>query len=340
MDLTVLIPTYQRPQELHRCLDALSALKTTVSFEVLVGIDGGKHESANVEVPERIRDRTRVVEFEKIGCVMVRRELLAIAQGRVILWYNDDSCAQPGLLETHLAIHDHTTPRIVIGKAFWRPVEQPTLFDRLVQDSDLVFFRQPATTEPVQIGYRDCYGLNMSFPLDAAMQSGGVPELQNVYGYEDVEIAYRMQQAGVELWYAPDAKVMHDHRYLPLDVHRREYLLGRSAWAFTQVNPEFACELFRCDLRDSSVTERFLGMIEQQWHDALRIEKSFLSLDQISPDAVDESILPILAEHWVLLKRLLWRWGVLDAQRGIPSRWSRISETSPESVLCASPDPV
>lgn len=337
MELSVLIPTYRRPDKLEKCLRALLPQIDPSRHEIIVGIDGGERQ----DLPEELVGSARFIDFPKVGYIAVRRALMELANGRIVLWMNDDSYASPTLVSAHLKSHHQCSdPRIVVGHSIWKPVVEPTLFDRLVQESDLVFFGRGGKDQLTQLGFRDCYGLNMSFPKELAGRLGGVPQMPDVYGYDDIELAYRMIHAGAAAIFEPTACIVHDHRYEPLSVHRREYLLGRAAWAYANVNPTFAAELFRLELGDIATLDRFESVIQLEWRDALRIERSFMGLAELPPAVVHADLLPVLAEQWVLLKRLLWRWGVLDASRGIESRWSLLAETSPDQVLRAASIPV
>lgn len=334
MDLSVLIPTYRRPGGIDRCLSELAKQVGDASFEVIIGLDGDPAETPEPRVPNELAAQTRLMRPGRVGLPILRAQLLSAATGSIVLWLNDDAYPQPGLLTAHLRTHSASDlPLVVGGRACWFPVEHPTLFDRLVQHSDLVFFRQTDDGGIQDSDYRNCYGLNMSFPRERALDAGGVACVEEHYGYEDIELVWRLSRAGTRCVYHSGALVLHDHRYGPRDVHRREYLLGRAAGAFARVNPAFTGELFGVDLNDSRVMMGFGRTIEFGWRDALRIERSFFSLDRLEPEAAEDALLPLLAEHWVLLKRLLWRWGVLDAHRGIPERWSLLCETSPGDVL-------
>lgn len=336
MDLSVLIPTHRRPEAINRCLRCLENQCSGERIEIIVGLDGDEEETPMPAIPPGLVSNTRVERFRRVGLLKVRQGLLGQARGEIVLWLNDDAYAEPGLIESHLEGHRRSgNARVIAGRALWKPLGDPNLFDRLVQGSDLVFFSQG--DRPRVIDYRNCFGLNMSFERELTIESGGVADVTEFYGYEDIELAWRLSRAGAECFYEPGAVVTHDHRYSPRDVHKREYLLGRAAHAFAHANPSFAKELFQSDLRDFGTIEPLGSVIEHSWRDAVRIERTFLMLDELSDSAVSDDLLPVLAEHWVLLKRLLWRWGVLDASRGVDSRWSLLSETSPDQVLGTSP---
>lgn len=224
---------------------------------------------------------------------------------------NDDAYAHSGLLAQHMAAHATRTRRVVAGAATWLAIEKPTLFDLLVQRTAMVFFPPPTDRPPT---YRDCFGLNMSAPTDVARSLGGFHDIQNAYGYDDIELAHRFAvHGGAEIVHLPGARVTHDHRMTPLDLMRREYLLGRSAWAYAHVNAAFACDLFGRDLRDRSSIDHARAAIEHDRRDARRIERHFTALADLPPKAASDALLEALADSWLPLKRFLWRSGYVEA---------------------------
>lgn len=342
VDLSILIPTYARPEAISRCLDALATQSTiaqaSARVEIIVALDGPPDLTPEPQVPELIRSITTITRHAKSGYIALRRAMHQQAQGDIILWLNDDSYAQPGLIEAHLRVHATQPPCLVAGGADWLPIEadqSPDLFDALVQQTDLVFFRQACTDgESAPTNYRNCFGLNMSFPRRLADEVGGVPDMPAIYGYDDIEIAHRLERGGATLLHAPAARVTHDHRYRPIDVHRREYLLGQSAWHYARFNPDFARDLFKRDLTDPALLRYFEQSIEHEIADAARIERSFLALGDIpfsgsdfDSEAAQHQLDP-LAEHWVPLKRHLWRRGLIDAFRGSQSAWSLLGNVA------------
>ena len=325
MKLSVHIPTYRRPDAINQCLAHLAAQSCAHPFEIIVGLDGPASATPDPVVPDSIQANTKLLRLDRLGLIGVRKAMLEETQAEIVLWLNDDAYAHRGLLDAHIAMHDARSDCVVGGVARWKPIDQPDLFDLLIQQTDLVFFHQPMQGEPSLVDYRNCFGLNMSFPRALAVQAGGIPDMTESYGYDDIELVHRLHHAGADIWHAPDAIVTHDHRYRPEDVHRREYLLGRAAWHYAKFNPEFANDLFGREI----TTEAELGYIKEALmrgrRDAERIERSFLELGKRTPELAS---LDLIAEHWILLKRYLWRWGVLDAACGNAPRWSKLSELS------------
>lgn len=324
MDLSVLIPTYRRPDKLRRCLESLAGQRTAARFEIIVGVDGGDGAPTSSDIPESIRSAVRVEQFPKIGYIAVRRRMLHSARGRLLLSLNDDVEAAPDLVQRHIEAHASGL-RVIGGSATWKPVDSPTLFDQLVQQTNLIFFAPPSDRPPT---YRDCYGLNMSVPTSLARDHGGFPDILDAYGYDDIELAYRLIWAGATLALVPDAGVVHDHRYAPSDVLRREYLLGRSAWTYAGINPDFARDLFGRDIRDRAELDHAERFLERERRDAMRLQSRFLALAETPPlpiGAAAAATLAALTDSWVLLKRYLWRQGLLAASRNEPNQWSLLT---------------
>ena len=340
MDISILIPTYARPNAINNCLNAL-AQQTVLQdkskqIEIIIAIDGPESQTPTPPIPQQLSHITALTRHPRSGYIKLRHEMQLQARGKVILWLNDDAYAQHDLIETHLDMHAKNEPCVIAGAADWKaidPSQQPSLFDLLVQQSDLVFFKDAQRTgTPRQTNYRNCYGLNMSFPRDLANQAGGIPPLEDIYGYDDIEIAFRLQRAGAAIIAAPHARVVHDHRMKPVDVHRREYRLGYAAWFYARLKPSFAADLFNTDITDSGYLEQLKRAQNLSFRDALRIEESFLNLETLSPDSITadpnqrQQLLDTLAQHWIPLKRYLWRRGLLHAAQDHPPSWSLLRD--------------
>lgn len=319
MDVSVLIPTYGRASKLNACLSGLSEQAGGVSFEVLVGVDGGVGGVNEAPVvPAGLAERTRVIEFAKVGYIPIRKRLVEESRGEVVLSLNDDVLPDAGLVAAHWRVHRERDGVVVTGPAPFCAVAGGTLFDRLIHESSLVFF-QPAVVDggAYETDYRNCFGLNMSASRERIERLGGLPELVDTYGYDDIELAWRLTRGADEcVVFEPEARVEHDHRFGSLDVMRREYALGVAARRWADVNPAFCLELFGVDLRDVGVQEELRVAARHGFRDAARGEGYFVGLEGFAWDAVEEGMLETLASGWVTLKRFLWRWGVLDASLG------------------------
>lgn len=320
MTLSVLIPSYGRPEKLRVCLEGLCR-QSLPPAEVVVGLDGGTAGAAAALLAS-FGGRCpglRVLALPKRGYIPTRARLLAEASAPVFLSLNDDVRVSEGLVEAHAAAHAGAGGvALVTGPAPWVEPRDATVFDRLVSRSDLIFFDPAGAVDDAgRVPYRYCVGLNFSCPTAAAREAGGFHDLPHAYGYDDIELAFRVGlRFGAPVLFAAGASVEHDHRYGPAEVMRREYSLGRAAWMYRRAHPEFAAALFGRDVAADEELAFCRETVRRTHGDAARIERRFLSWGETPAAGVPDALLPALAEHWIPLKRFLWRWGLLDEAEG------------------------
>lgn len=340
---SVLIPTRGRAAKLGRCLNALarqvdpSGRAIPSHFEVLVGLDGPDPESQALAT--KAGPNVRAVPCDRAGQLVVRERLVGLARGRIIITINDDVEPCPTFVSTHIASHAEAeargAPAIIAGDSPWRVHDGDTLFDRLVRDTSMLFFydqMRGADGEPQDRwrdwGFRHCWTLNASFPLALVREVGGFRAIPFIYGHEDIELAYRLaERFRTPVLFRPEAIAIHDHRYSPADVLNREYQLGRASWVFAEANPAFAQALFRRDIRAADELRYSEQFIAREQSTAARLQDSFLGLTRLPADSIDEphaqAMLRLIYQQHLLLKRWIWRAGLLDASQGAPNepRW-------------------
>lgn len=331
VELSVLIPTYQRPNKLRACLGALAAQDLDPGqYEVLVGTDGTDGAGA-AAARERWRSpaHLHVEECPKEGLAAVRNRLLLSARGRILVSINDDVVPERGFLRAHQSAHAArpARPAIVVGDSPWVVHEPDTLFDRLIRETSMIFFYDRMNTaeglaQPDRDwGFRHCFGLNFSAPVDLVREAGAFTVFPATYGYEDVELAFRLHERfGLPVLYRPAARADHDHFMTPQDYLERERKLGFAAWGFAHTAPRCAQALFGRDItREVGYSREF---VRTQARDAERIAATFAGLAMIPARAVCGPhagvIVNAIYEQHLLLKRWTWRRGFVQAADRAP----------------------
>jgi len=330
--VSIAIPSRGPSDKLAACLESLGR-QSQPPDEILVGLDGGDDDDAQGvadRAPRSIAKRLSVLAFERQGYIPIRGALFARAPGDLLISLNDDVIADAGLVEAHAKRHAASDESVVVcGRSRWKPVEAPTLFDRLVERSPLIFFDPELARDAGGVlSHRYCYGLNFSARAEAIREVGGCVGPAFGYGYDDTELAFRLERRlGARVVDGEDAIVVHDHRYTPDSVMRREYELGRSALAYANLNPDFARDLFRREITSEHELQYARAYLERERRDALRVERSFIELAAMPAETWGDPprAWHLLAEHWLVLKRYLWRWGLCDAADEIAPRWQRLA---------------
>lgn len=349
--LSVLIPTFNRPAKVASCVASLNAqVLDGMIVEIIVGLDGPDPRSARALAgawSDRPDATLIVQEWPKQGYMGVRRELVSKAQGQIMVSLNDDVELAPGFLAAHARRHlASARPAIVVGDSPWKVHADDTLFDRMVRETSLIFFYDqmyrgsPTLGADHDWGYRFCYGLNFSAPLTLVREVGGFADHSETYGYDDIELAFRLQKTfATPVLFEPAAVALHDHRYSPQDVIRREYNLGRAAWKFAGASRTFALELFGRDITSKEELAYSREFLTRERTSAMGIAPQFVALGAVSSDAVASGaaapgvaaiegashadpgcVVRALAQQFMLLKRWLWRRGLVDECEGLPTR--------------------
>ena len=100
MTITVLIPTYRRPLDLVRCLEALKK-QTRKADQVLVVVRDTDTETWRfLETYNRDSLPLRIVTVKVTGVVAAMNEGLDVATGEILVTTDDDAAPHPDLAAT------------------------------------------------------------------------------------------------------------------------------------------------------------------------------------------------------------------------------------------------
>jgi GT2 family glycosyltransferase/2-polyprenyl-3-methyl-5-hydroxy-6-metoxy-1,4-benzoquinol methylase len=203
-DLCVIIPTSGRWPILQRTIDALGR-QTVAGFEVLVVVDG-----PDLDPPAP--DGARVVTKEKGGPGAARNHGVAQTQRRLVLFLGDDMIPDPTLVQRHLERHArHPEPEVaVLGHVEWHDEVQQTPMMNWLHWSGSQFDFGSISGDTAN--WAHFYSCNTSLKREFFQRVGGFDE-DFAFDYEDLDIGYRLGQAGLRLCYARDAVARHLHDY-------------------------------------------------------------------------------------------------------------------------------
>lgn len=246
--ITVIIPTYNRIDILEKTLRgyAVQSLRKDL-YEVLVVDDGSTDstwatlERLKAEVPYELRCFSQANK----GPGQARNFAMAESRGEYLLITGDDIIPGPDLLWSHLRTHKaEPDPRTaVLGKVDWAPDLTVNLLMHLVTDLSSIQFGFHELERGKAPDFRYFYTSNIS--LKKSFLTGKPwfrPEFVHA-AYEDIELGYRLQNAGMRIVYDREGVGYHHHPMTIASFAKRQYKSGLMALVYGRMHPEMAEEI-------------------------------------------------------------------------------------------------
>jgi glycosyltransferase involved in cell wall biosynthesis len=226
-DFSIVIPTYERPQALLRCVGALEKLEAGgPRFEVLVVDDGGGSALPRLLEPLRARLPLTLLRQEHAGPGAARNLGVSAARGRWVAFTDDDCMPEPGWLAGFAGAF----ARVPDGGLGGRTLNllganlYATATQLLV---DYVSQPHPGAGPP-----RFFASSNLAFPAEPLRALGGFDASFPFAAGEDRDLCERWLAAGHPLAGVPDAVVRHDHPLGLARFCRMHHRYGRGARRF------------------------------------------------------------------------------------------------------------
>ena len=219
IEVSVVIPTYNRSGILRDMLEALSRQTLPpASFKVLVVVDGSTDGTWEMLRALEMPYRLRLLYQENAGLgsgvfssgVSVARNRGAdLAEGRVVLFLDDDLLPVPELLDEHAQVHRKDKHAVVLGRLL--PTDKSAskrgwnLWEERILEKH---YRLMASGERPPAGWR-LYSSNFSVSLELFRQLDGFDLAMGHIRGEDVELGFRLEDAGARFYFAPAAAAVH-----------------------------------------------------------------------------------------------------------------------------------
>jgi GT2 family glycosyltransferase len=229
---SVIIPTYQRPALLARCLEAL-ALSSTVreDYEVIVVDDSSPLPLEEIVAPFGERMTVRLLRQANAGPAAARNTGAAEARGEFLAFTDDDCIPTAGWLDA-LARPLHAAPHRMVGGRVRNALRANPYSSASQAIIDMVYAYYNAN--PSQA--RFFASSNMALPADTFRGLGGFTA--SFRTSEDRDLCDRWLGAGYPLISAPDAVVDHAHELTLRAFWRQHVGYGRGAFRFYRAHAQ------------------------------------------------------------------------------------------------------
>ncbi len=239
--LSVVIPTHDRRETLARCLRALQEQDgARGSFEIVVVDDGSADDTADFLADAAAQEphRLRFLRQANGGPAVARNAGVAFARAPIVLLLDDDILARPGLLREHLEWHrEHPDSRMaLLGHVAWSDEVEVSPFMRFI-DSNGMQFGYGQIRDGDRVDFRYSYACNLSLKREVLLRQPFDTRFPWA-AYEDIELGYRLEREGLELYYDQRAAASH-YRTVTLEQFlRRTERAGASLRLLHRIHPE------------------------------------------------------------------------------------------------------
>jgi GT2 family glycosyltransferase len=241
IDVSVVVPTYNRVEMLQRVIPTLLAQDLPRDrFEVLVcdsnSSDGTASYLASIaaEVPN-----VQHLPGPYSGRAAARNAGIAAAKGEIVLFNDADILASEDLLSQHLDRHRRRAGIAVVG---WE-VQVKNLEDYVYKRDHPHARGRLHPPGRKRLSWLYFLTGNASVARGDLLRVGCFDESFTGYGHEDLELGYRLRQAGIEIVYEPKAVSYHCQDVTHGDQKQKMKLAGRSTARFYRKHPDFNVKL-------------------------------------------------------------------------------------------------
>lgn len=248
MDISVVIPTYNRLAKLKRCLARLEAQTLSMDrFEVCVISDGSS--DGTEDFLKQYKEKapfvfTFFVQQNK-GAGAARNKGIKEARGKIILMLGDDIYAESELLKEHLQFHtNHLKDNAAcLGFVTWDPHQEVTPLMKFLETGRAILGRWGGgqfaydLLETRKPDWHFFYTANISLKKNLLMREH-FDESFKGYGWEDIDLGLRLtDKENLQLTYVAQARATHDHPYTLEAFMNREQSVGKALPLFQAKHP-------------------------------------------------------------------------------------------------------
>ncbi len=221
---SIVVPTYNRPDHLRRCLTSLGRLGYPVSeFEVIVVDDGSPQPLDRIVAPFGSRLNLTLLRKAHGGPGAARNAGAALARGTYLAFTDDDCRPSKDWLDKLEGRLNRCPDHMIGGRTVNRLTRNPySIASQTIVDLVYAYYNQAA--EPRGFFTSN----NMAIGTSLFDQLGGFESQFLEAASEDREICDRWLRSGHKLTYAPEAIVFHLHQMNLRGFCRQQFTYGRA----------------------------------------------------------------------------------------------------------------
>ena len=253
MDVSIIFATHNREDIIAEVLKQWHRVKenTKYSFEIICSDDESTDRTIEIIEQDTVLPIV-LIKNKKGGAGQARNQALKIAKGEIIIFTGDDILPECDFVNRHYENYCKYGKYVAtLGRIEWsKDINVGYLMHHITEVGceQFGFIALP----PYQfINFRHFYTSNISvskFLLD--MVGEHFSEKFVKYGFEDIELGYRLQNIGMKIFYDPDIVARHHHIYDSVDKFCvRQKNAGEELIVFSEIHTDLE-DKCTCDVEN------------------------------------------------------------------------------------------
>jgi glycosyltransferase involved in cell wall biosynthesis len=242
MKISVVIGTYNQKDSLKLVLESFFRQGLPPDIYEIVVVDSSSTDGTDKMIGSlKLNCPLNYIRQQNLGKSAARNRGVKEARGEIIFFTDADMIADPNLLNRHVETHQSHNDVAVEGITF-NLKKQLAIEDLNPKHPDVEPYIKQKLKPFSKIKWAYFLSGNLSIQKNTFIEAGGFDENFSAYGWEDIELGYRLRK--LPLIYNPQAINYHYHFVTNEDMLKRKYNMGRSAAYFFQKHRNFTIKMF------------------------------------------------------------------------------------------------
>lgn len=254
MDVSVIFATHNRQDVLNDVFDAWREVDKVTKYEYEIICSDDESTDNTVKIIENIEDLpVKLIRNKKGGASKARNAALKIATGKIVIFTGDDIFPMPEYINKHFENYLKYGENIAtLGRIDWHPDIKINHLMRHITEIGCEQFGFIALPVYQTIDFRHFYTSNISVSMKLLKEIDYFFDTRfDKYGFEDIELGYRLQKVGMKIYYDPDLLAYHHHIYDSVEKFcNRQISAGEELVVFNQLQEDLY-DKCNCDVNNS-----------------------------------------------------------------------------------------
>ncbi|MFA5828135.1 MAG: glycosyltransferase [Candidatus Shapirobacteria bacterium] len=235
MTVSIIIPTYNRSITLRKCLDSIKAQSYDQDKIEIIVVDDGSTDNTSKVVKNNIGSLNIAYYYQSNrGPSAARNLAIRKSKNKIILIINDDTILSKEMVEEHVRFHNKFKSEncAILGYVEWDNSINLTPYMKWLQEKGPLFAYYEIKGIKANWGF--AFTCNISYKRKFLLKNGLFDEDFPYAAWEDIELAYRLSQKGMILYYNKKAIGYHHHFTTLQSSLRKMITQGKSAIIMSQ----------------------------------------------------------------------------------------------------------